>query len=228
MLKIYGVPISVHTRKAIVAAIAKQLPHEVVPVAPVAPASLPPDWDELSPTGKIPVLAHDGFVLADSAAICAYLEHLQPQPPLYPGEARAHALAISLEQYAGQLFRDVVHPLFHETVVHPKLRGIPTDVARVDAVLTHALPPMFAYLDGAAARGWLAGDAMSIADIHVVSNLLTYQYLGFDLQRTRYPRLAALHDRTVRHPAVQEALRREQPSVEAMGLRGDVLRGMLA
>lgn len=32
MLKIFGVPISVHTRKVIVAALAKGLPHEVVPV----------------------------------------------------------------------------------------------------------------------------------------------------------------------------------------------------
>ncbi|MEP7154488.1 MAG: hypothetical protein ABI905_01850 [Betaproteobacteria bacterium] len=35
MLKIYGTPVSVHTRKVIVAAIAKSLPHEVVAVVPV-------------------------------------------------------------------------------------------------------------------------------------------------------------------------------------------------
>ena len=51
MLKIYGVPISVHTRKVLVAARAKKVPFENVPVLPFTP---PADWDRLSPTGKIP------------------------------------------------------------------------------------------------------------------------------------------------------------------------------
>jgi glutathione S-transferase len=228
MLRIYGVPLSVHTRKAIVAALAKQLPYELLPVAPVVPASLPPDWASLTPTGKIPVLADGGFVLYDSAAICAYLERLQPQPPLYPADAQAYARALCIEQYAGTLFASVVHPLFHEEVVHPKIRGIATDRARVDAVLTQAVPKAFGYLDALAAGQWLAGDAMSIADIAVVSNLITYQYLGFDLHRQSFPRLAALHDRTIAHPALQAALRGERPALESMGLRLDVLDSMLS
>ncbi len=48
MLKIYGVPISVDTRKVIVAAIAKGLAHEVVPVVPVIPGNPPPNRRELS------------------------------------------------------------------------------------------------------------------------------------------------------------------------------------
>lgn len=69
MLKIYGVPVSVHTRKVIVVALAKDLPYEVVPVVPVVPESLPPNWRELSPTGKIPVLGHGDVTIADSAAV---------------------------------------------------------------------------------------------------------------------------------------------------------------
>ena len=41
MLKILGVPVSVHTRKVIVAAQAKGLPFEVVPVVPVIPDNPP-------------------------------------------------------------------------------------------------------------------------------------------------------------------------------------------
>ena len=47
MLKIHGVPISVHTRKVIVAALHKGLAYELVPVVPVVPDSLPPNWREL-------------------------------------------------------------------------------------------------------------------------------------------------------------------------------------
>lgn len=42
MLKIYGVPISVHTRKVIVAALHKGLAFESVPVAPEAPELVSP------------------------------------------------------------------------------------------------------------------------------------------------------------------------------------------
>lgn len=213
MLKIYGVPISVHTRKAIVAAIAKKLPHEVVPVVPVIPGNPPANWRALSPTGKIPALEDGAFAVSDSAAICSYMERLQPEPPLYPREPRAYARALELEQYAGTLFREVVHPLFHETVVHPKIRGIPTDVAKVDDVLRYAVPEHFGHLDRVA---W--DDALCIAQLSVVSNLVTYGYLGFDPMRGEFPRLAALHDRVVAHPAVREALAREVPVAKAMGL----------
>ena len=228
MLKIHGVPISVHTRKVIVAALHKGLAYELVPVVPVVPDSLPPNWRELSPTGKIPVLSDGDFHLADSAAICDYLERLHPQAPLYPRTARDHARALSLEQYAGALFADVVRPLFHETFVNPNIRKQPPDAARVAAVLAEALPRMFGYLDGIAGSGFLVGQALSIADISAVSNLLTYRYLGFELDAMRYPRLAALFEKTVREPAMQEALRREQPVVQSMGLRQDVLAAALA
>ncbi len=219
MLKIYGVPISVHTRKVIVAALAKGLPYEVVPVVPVIPGNPPPNWRELSPTGLIPALTDGDFTVADSAAICGYLERAYPGKPLYPEAPRDYARAVSLEQYAGKLFGDVVRPLFHEVFVHPKMQKVPTDPSKIDAVLTHAVPETFGYLDRMANGGFLAGPALSMADIAVASNLVTYQYIGFDLYRARYPRLAALFDRVVAQPPVHEALKREKGVVESMGLR---------
>jgi glutathione S-transferase len=219
MLKIYGVPISVHTRKVIVAALAKGLEHEVIPVVPVIPGNPPPNWRELSPTGLIPALTDGDFTVADSSAICAYLERRHPAQPIYPQSARDCAHALSLEQYAGTLFSEVVRPLFHEVFVHPKVRNIPTDPSKIDAVLTQAVPQAFGYLDRMAAGGFLAGNAMSVADVAVVSNLVTYQYIGFDLYRARFPRLAALFDRMLEQPAMHEALRREKSVVESMGLR---------
>lgn len=229
MLKIHGVPISVHTRKVIVAALAKAIPFEVVPVVPVIPGNPPPNWRGLSPTGKIPAITEGDFVLSDSSAICAYLERRHPQPALYPAEARECAQALALEQYAGDaIFRGVVHPLFHEVFVHPKVRNIPTDRARIDEVLQRAVPEVFGYLDGALAGAWFFGNAPGIADIAVASNLVTYQYIGFGLDRARYPRLSAHFERMLRFPAMAEALRRERPVVESMELRRDFLDAVAA
>jgi glutathione S-transferase len=173
MLKIYGVPISVHTCKAIVVAIAKNLLHEVVPVVPVLPNNPPPNWRDLSPTGLIPVLTDEDFRVPDSAAICAYLDRMQPEPPIYPKAPRDYAQALSLEQYAGALFRGVVSPLFHEVFVHPKVHNIPTDQTKINEILAKTVPDMFSYLDCVIKQDYLVASSFSIADISIVSNLVT-------------------------------------------------------
>lgn len=229
MLKIYGVPISVHTRKVIVAARLKGLPFDLIPVVPVMPDQLPPNWRKLSPTGLVPALQDGDFALADSSAICAYLERKWPTPSLHPSDAQRCGHALWLEQYAsGTLFRDVVRPLFHEAFVHPKVRGIATDQAVVGDVLNRILPEVFGYLDSVSGGSFLAGDALSVADLAVMSNLTTMQYVGFELDRQRFARLAALYDRVVRVPEVTAALRAEQPVVQQMGLDSAFLSPLLA
>jgi glutathione S-transferase len=221
MLRIYGVPISVHTRKVIVVALAKGLDFEVIPVVPVIPGNPPANWRELSPTGKIPALVDGDFTVADSAAICAYLEKIHPAAPVYPSAPREYATALALEQYAGALFRDVVHPLFQETFVFPRIQQVATNQKRVDKVLGENVPEMFGFLDAAIRGDYLAGDRATVADFAVVSNLITYQYIGFDLFRARFRRVAALFDRVISHAAMAEAMRREQPVVDSMALKRD-------
>ena len=58
---------------------------------------------------------------------------------LDPGLLLHMQRALSLEQYAGTLFGNVVRPLFHEVFVHPKVRGIPTDQSKIDAVQSEAM-----------------------------------------------------------------------------------------
>ncbi len=218
MLKIYGVPISVHTRKVIVVAITKGLEYENLPVVPVIPGNPPANWRDLSPTGKIPAITDGDFTLADSAAICVYLDRHYPAAPVYPSATRALAETLSFEQFAGNLFREVVHPLFHETIVHPRILNVPTDQHRIYDVLARAVPVNFGSLDGSLRGDWLAGDQPTVADFAVTSNLVTYRYLGFDLYRNRFPRLAAHFDRTLQLPAFREAMRREQAAVDSMSL----------
>src|SRR6185295_16202897 len=193
MLKIYGVPISVHTRKVLVAARAKKVPFENVPVIPFAP---PADWDRMSPTGKIPVAVDGDFTLPDSSAICAYLERLHPTPALYPAEPRAHARALWLEEYAdGTVFRDVVHGLFFQKVVRPNILKQESDQAAIAAIESQALPKAFGYLESACAAGELGADRLVTGEIAVTCNLVNLHYLGVAIDARRYPKLAAFFKR---------------------------------
>jgi glutathione S-transferase len=100
-MKIFGVPISVHTRKVIAAARYKQLPYELSPVVPVLPEQLPPNWRTLSPTGLIPVLQDGDYLLPDSTAIVHYLERVKPSPSLLPSDAKQLGAALFLDAWSG-------------------------------------------------------------------------------------------------------------------------------
>lgn len=228
MLQIHGVAISVHTRKVIVAAIAKDLPYTLNQVVPVIPGNPPPDWRTLSPTGLIPAITDGDFTLADSTAICAYLDRTHPSPPLYPSGSRAYAQALWFEQYAGgTVFRHVVHPLFREVFVQPRVNKVAADQVKIDAVLSTAAPEAFAYLDSVAGDAFLAGDTPSMADVAVVSNLVTFQYIGFALDAQRYPNLSRLFERVILEPSMRKALQAEQETVRSMGLKNDCVRRAL-
>lgn len=215
MLKIHGVPISVHTRKVIVAALEKRLEFVNEPVIPFHP---PAGWERLSPTGKIPVVQDGERVLRDSSAICAYLERVHPQPALYPADAADYAEALWYEEYAdGTLFREVVHGLFFQQVIRPNILKEKTDRTAVDTILQHTLPKVFGYLEGSLGE-FAAGGAFGIADIALASNLINFRYLGHDIDRRSYPRLAGYFERQLRRPSIRQALGTERPVAASMGL----------
>ena len=56
-----------------------------------------------SPSGRVPVIEHDGGIVWESLAIAEYLAERFPQAGLWPGDARAraHARAVSAEMHAG-------------------------------------------------------------------------------------------------------------------------------
>jgi glutathione S-transferase len=222
MLKIFGVPISVHTRKVIVTAIEKQLDYENDPVIPFTP---PPGWNELSPTGKIPALTDGEVTLCDSSVICAYLERSRPDHPVYPPDTREYVTALWFEEYAdGTMFREVVHGLFFNKVIRPNILKQNSNQAEIDSILNEARPKVFAYLERSLSGEYLAGNRFSVADIAVVSNLVNYHYLGFGIDARKHPKLASYFAKQLRHPSIASALAKEQGVAAGMGLD----RGFLA
>ncbi|HKU94152.1 MAG TPA: glutathione S-transferase family protein [Vineibacter sp.] len=219
MLTIHGVPLSVHTRKTIVTAILKDMDYTVKPVIPVIPDNPPPDWGTLSPTGLIPVLEDGAFTLADSTAICLYMEKKQPTPSILPSDAEGYGRTLWFDAYAGgTIFRHVVHPLFVQTVVNPKIRRIPSDKAVIDTVLNAVQPKIFAYLDAQIGGTFLVGNTMTLADIAIVSNFIVYQYMGYRIDTAAYPKLAAYLKQIAATDTYAKALEHEKPFVANMGL----------
>ncbi len=125
-----------------------------------------PAWIyEKNPTGRVPVLEEDTFVLPESAVIMEYLEERYPEPPLLPLDAAERALARVL------VFRfdDLGKPYYAVR------RGEDGARERLDQAL--------AQLDGLLqAQPFLTGRGYGLADIAYVPWLLRAQAsLGVDL-----------------------------------------------
>ena len=177
MLKIYGVPFSVHTRKVIVTALEKKLPYQNEPVIPFNP---PPGWTDLSPTGKIPAFTDGDVTLCDSSVICAYLERAHPNPPLYPADTRDYVQALWFEEYAdGTIFREVIHGLFFNKVIRPKILNSRATRRRSTRSCRRPYRQCSAIWRSRSPGSISPATAFTIADIAVVSNLINFHYLGY-------------------------------------------------
>jgi glutathione S-transferase len=215
MITIYGVPISVHARKPIVAAILKSIDYKVEPVLPFDP---PPGWTSLSPTGLIPAMKDGDYALSESSAICLYFERKQAAPSILPAGDKDYARAMFWDDYAGWLFRSLVRELFIQKVVIPVVLKGTTDQGVVDNLLMQVQPKIFGYLESEIEGRFLVGSALSLADIAIVSNLINYQYLGFAIEAAKYPKLRRYSDGILSLEAFQKALAAEAPVAQQLGL----------
>lgn len=219
MLTIYGVPLSVHTRKVIVTAIMKKLDYKFEVVVPVMPDKLPSTWNTLSPTGLIPAMQDGDYTLADSNAICLYLDKKEPAPSILPSDTREYGRALWFDAYAGgTLFRHVVHPLFHQTIVNPNIKDVPSDKSVIDNVLKNVQPKILEYLDAQIDGKFLIGNMLTLADIAIASNFIIYQYMGYKIEACQYPKLAQYLKGIEATAAFRKALDDEKPFVANMGL----------
>jgi glutathione S-transferase len=215
MLKIHGVPFSAHTRKVIIAALEKGIPYEIVQVIPLAP---PPGWTEASPLGLIPVIQDGDFMLADSSAICQYLERAYPGPSLYPGDARQYARVLWIEEFVdGGLAPHVLRGLLMQRVFAPRFLGKAPDEALIHASLTQMIPARFAYLEQALTGDWFVADAFSMADITVASILMNFRFAGEAIDPASYPKLAGFLRRALARPSFRKALQAEVPAAQSVG-----------
>ena len=215
MLTIYGIPISVHTRKTLVTANVKRLDYKVEPVVPFNP---PADWPTLSPSGLIPAMQDGSTTLAESTAICFHMERKAPQPAIFPADASECSRVLFFDGYAGHVFRSVVHGLFFQKVIVPAMLSGTTDQSAVDAILATAQPQAFQFLESQISGQFLVGATLTLADIAIVSNFINYQYLGLGIDKARYPQLAKYVRGIVGLDPFQRALGNEKPFAEQMGL----------
>lgn len=147
-----------------------------------------PAFLALNPAGEVPVLVEDdGSALADSAAICEYLEETTPDPALLPGAPGDRAEVRRLIAWFDVKFnREVSDNLIGEKFTKRFLRsGQPDSRAlRAGKANIHYHLDYIGWLTER--RKWLAGNAFSLADIAAAAHLSALDYLD-DVPWTDHP-----------------------------------------
>ena len=163
MIRLYAIPFSTNVERVALALAFKGIDAEVVmfDAADRGPVR------ELSGQDLVPVIEHDGRVIADSPVILEYLEELQPDPPLYPSDpARAAEMRVFIDWFDRVWKRP-------PNAIADALDGGDADPARIDALgreMASALDWFEALLEG---RDFLFGKQVSAADF-VVFPFLKY------------------------------------------------------
>jgi glutathione S-transferase len=216
MRTVYGVSASPFVRKVRVALAEKGLDYQLEPVFPGPQA--PPEWRKLSPLGKVPAFRDGDRTLADSSVICAYLERVAPEPPLYPRDPFDYARALWFEEYGdGGLVPVFGGKIFFQRVVGPRFMGHTTDEDVVRNAIENEVPPLLDYLESELTGDYLVGGAFTIGDIGITSQFVNLGYAGVRVDTRRWPRLAAYVDRMKARPSFARLIEEEKA---AFGFEG--------
>jgi len=170
----------------------------------------------LNPTGEVPVLVEpDNTVLADSMAICEYLEEQTPEPNLIGMRPYDRAEVRRLVAWFDQKFNfEVTDKLVNEKVMkrflglgEPDSREIRAAQANIHTHLDY-----IAFLTDR--RFWLAGEQMTLADITAAAHISSVDYLG-DVPWADYKSAKNWYARIKSRPSFQGILADAIPGLPA-------------
>ncbi|SHI38935.1 glutathione S-transferase [Shimia gijangensis] len=138
-----------------------------------------PDFLRRNPAAKVPVLKMNGKMMAESGAICEYLEEKYPDPSLMPRDADGRYEVRRLVAWFDDKFHhEVTSKLLYERV-NKKVtgQGYPdsTNVKAGARAIKYHLDYMNWLLEH---RRWLAGDVMTLADFAAASHLSALDYIS--------------------------------------------------
>jgi glutathione S-transferase len=183
---VYGSSLSPFVRKTLTFIGEKGLAVEHRPLRPQDPD---PAFRATSPLGKIPGFADGAFKLADSSAICHYLERKYPTPALFPPSPEEVGHMLWFEEFNDTVLIPATGKVFFQLRVRPALLKEAPDMAIVDQALTKEIPPLLDYLEKQITGPFLVGGKLSLADIALHCPFVNLKLAGHALDGARWPTL---------------------------------------
>lgn len=158
-----------------------------------------PEYLNMNPNGRVPVMIDGDLTMFESGAIARYLCARHGKAPFWPERLEDRArLDMWCEWVKVTLAPLWAQPVFWALLSHPKGEGGETVQAAADAI-----KPLMKILDQRVGAGpWMAGPNFTFADIWTGHLLYRYQTLVFDKAPT--PNIDAYYERLTGRPAYAE------------------------
>jgi len=210
MLRLHHFPLCPFSRKVRVALHEKE---EHPELAAVEPWRQQAELAALNPAAEVPVLEDRGRVICDSWAICEYLDETRPEPGLLGKSLMERAEIRRLVAWFDAKFvREVTDPVWGEKLIK-RIKGDAPNSAAVRGGLAniHAHLDYIGFLFDR--RNWLAGDALSLADIAAAAQLSVLDYLG-DVPWDGHPDAKLWYARIKSRPSFRPLLQDRLPGLK--------------
>ena len=210
MLRLRHFPLCPFSRKVRVALREKELEADLEPVEPWHQQT---DLMALNPAAEVPVLEEGEHAVADSWAICEYLEETRPAPTLLGQSVLERAETRRLVAWFDVKFvREVTDLIWRQKLIKRIRDNETPDSGAVRAGLGH----IHAHLEYIgflfAHRNWLAGEELSLADIAAAAQLSVLDYLG-DVPWDKHPEAKVWYARIKSRPSFRPLLADRLPGV---------------
>ncbi|QDC10845.1 glutathione S-transferase family protein [Oceanicola sp. D3] len=162
---LHGYHSSVYMRAARMALALKGVPYAEVEVNPFDEAGRA-GLMALNPFGRVPVLAHGGFTLYETAAITGYVDRAFDGPALMPEGAQPAARAA---QVIGIVDAYAYVPLVRQVFSHGVFRPAEGHQGSAEVVAEglRVAPRVLGALEAIAAEGLVLGEGLTRADCHL-------------------------------------------------------------
>jgi glutathione S-transferase len=184
MLRILGRLSSINVQKVVWCCDELGLRYERVDVGGKFGGNDTPEYLAKNPTGLVPTLEEDGFVLPESNAIVRYLAAKHSTGDLWPTDLHERAQVDRWMEWLATSFVPAQRDAFWELIrVAPEKR----DAAKVEASRAKSEKCAAALEAQLAQRRYLAGERFTAADI--VVGCAVHRWLHLPLERTPRPNL---------------------------------------
>jgi len=169
----------------------KRVGYDYVEVNPFAP-DVSPAYLAKHPFRRVPTLVHHDFVLYETAAITRYVDETFPGPALQPvaGQSRARMTQIIcvVDAYG---YWPMVRQVFSHRVFRVRT-GQPPDENEITSGVAASARVLDALETLAGDGGFLVGDQLSLADLHLAPMMAYFTAAGEGrAMLARHPRLSA-------------------------------------
>ena len=198
MLKIWGRINSVNVKKALWAMEELALPYHRIDAGMEFGVNKTPEYLKMNPTGLVPTIDDDGFVLWESHSIVRYLAAKHGAGTLWPTDLKVRADAERWMDWAFT-FLNAFRPVFWGLVRTPaeKRDANAIEEGRKKCAELLAIPEQ-----GLAGKAYLAGEAFTMGDFPLGCHMQLWMRLP--IERPQHPHLTAWFNRLCARPAFKK------------------------